>query len=861
MRCDPRRLLCLLVVVACVAFSPRSGAAEAVDYTRQVKPLLAARCTSCHGVLAQKSKLRLDTAEFIRKGGTSGAAIVPGKSGDSLLIHAVTGNDRERMPPEKDGAELSKEQIALLKAWIDQGAVAPADEPVPQDPRKHWAFQKPIRPAVPKVSDREWAANPIDAFIHAEHDRHKLKANPIAEKAVLLRRVTLDLTGLPPTREQLHSFLKDTSPDAYEKVVDHLLTTSEYGERWARHWMDVWRYCDWHGSGNEIRYSQRHIWRWRDWIIRSLNEDKGYDRMIVEMLAGDEVAPDDANIAAATGFIGRNWYKFDRNVWMRELVEHTAIGFLGLTFKCARCHDHKFDPITQKDYYRLRAFFEPHGVRTDHLSAKPELEAFADEGRPVLKEGVSRVYDKSLDVPTYLFERGDDRYPLKDRPLQPGLPVVLGGPSLVVKPVKLPVAGYAPMLQPKMLAEFRKLADEQVSKAETGSPKWHHAKSEREALEARIAADVAKHVDRGDAKRIEELSATAAKLEREATVKLAEVNLSESEKALAAITNDDKSKPARMAAENKLADRRKSLENARAALKKTDGAYTPLGEVYPTTSTGRRLALARWLTDRGNPLTARVAVNQIWLRHFGTPLMSSVADFGLRSQAPTHPDLLDWLAVELMESNWSMKKLHRLIVTSRAYRTSSVTLDESNRTHDTANRYLWHYPSRRLEAEGIRDSLLAISGTLDRMLGGREIPAGQEQTVPRRSLYFQTAPNRQSVMLQLFDGASTEECYERKPSVIPQQAYGLLNSPMAVTASKKVASRHEKLNDGEFVVAVFEDILNRSPSSSESSRCVEFVKSQRDWLTRDKAVKEPSVRARENLTLTLFNHNEFVTIR
>src|SRR5262249_43292635 len=246
----------------------------------------------------------------------------------------------------------------------------------------------------------------------AEQARRGLKPNPLADKATLLRRVTLDLVGLPPSREELHAFLADEAPDAYDKVVDRLLASPQYGERWGRPWMDVWRYSGPFGLGEEYRYSQRHVWRWRDWIIESLNADKGYDRMIVEMLAGDELAPGDPNTLRATGYLARNWYKFNRNIWIQDTVEYTAAGFLGTTLRCARCHDHKYDPISQADYYRFRAVFEPHDVRIDPVPAQPDIN----------KDGVARVFDKTPDTPTYLFVRGDERNPDKSRTLTPGVP-------------------------------------------------------------------------------------------------------------------------------------------------------------------------------------------------------------------------------------------------------------------------------------------------------------------------------------------------------------------------------------------------------------------------------------------------------
>jgi mono/diheme cytochrome c family protein len=870
------------------------AAAAEVDYLREVKPLLAEKCGACHGAVRQKSGLRLDAGKFIHKGGDEGPAIVVGKSGESALVHKLTAAGGESlMPPEGEGKPLTEHEIGLLRRWIDAGAKYPADEPIAGDPREHWSFQPARKAPFPNTKSSAAAAHPIDKFIAAKHDELNLTPSPEADRATLLRRVYLDLIGLPPTRDELRTFLADKSPNAYERVVDQLLARPEHGERWGRHWMDVWRYCDAHGSGNEMRYSQRHLWRWRDWIIRSLNDDKGYDRMITEMLAGDEVAPDDPEIVAATGYIGRNWYKFDRNVWMRELVEHTAVGFLGTTLKCARCHDHKFDPISQEEYYRFRAFFEPHHVRTDRLDATSDYEAFLDGGGKVLKDGLARVYDKTPDEPTYLFERGDDRYPDKKKPLAPGTPQALRGAQLKVSPVSLPRASYAPAHEPKLLDELKRQADAKVAAAEkaaqaapkdaVAAKRLDHARAERRGLLARIVADSAKHFDNAEPKKCDELAVVAARAEREVAAIQGEITVLEAEEALSALKakqpQDEKAVAATKAAEAKLVALRNAAQAAIEETKKTDGKYTPIGDVYPTTSSGRRLALARWIADGANPRTARVAVNQIWMRHFGTPLVASVAsvaDFGLRSKPPTHPELLDWLAVEFVEHGWSMKHLHRLIVTSAAYRRSSVPSGRGTGTNENlaaSEIYLAHAPSRRLEAEAVRDAVLAIAGTLDKTIGGREFPYGQDQAVPRRSLYFQTAPNRQSLFLQTFDGASTEECYDRKPSVSPQQSLALMNSMLAATAAKQVAARHAKLNDAEFTLAVFEEVLTRAPTTAESARCGEFLQTQVKRLTDVKkgavvpvptgggVVGDPVTRARESLVLVLFNHNDFITVR
>jgi hypothetical protein len=442
--------------------------------------------------------------------------------------------------------------------------------------------------------------------------------------------------------------------------------------------------------------------------------------MIVEMLAGDELAPTDRDTLRATGYLARNWYKFNRNAWMQDTVEYTAAGFLGLTLRCARCHDHKYDPLSQQDYYRFRAFFEPHDIRIDPLPGQPDVN----------KDGIARAFDAKPDAPTYLFRRGDERTPDKSRALTPGVPAVL--------------------------------------------------------------------------------------------------------------------------------------------------ANTPLEQSKPAGSTGRRLALARWITDRHNPLTARVAVNHVWMRHFGKPLVSTVANFGLNGQRPTHPALLDWLAVEFMESGWSMKKLHRLIVTSDTYRLSSRP-DPARLAMDLDNRYLWRMNSRRMEAEAVRDSILTATGDLDPALGGPIVSEKQGQTSRRRSIYFRFNTEYRMQFLDTFDPASPTECYERHESVVPQQALTLLNSALALNQSRRLARplTADAPTPKEFVTAAFEQVLGRLPTSTERSRCECFLREQAEVVRLPAKLSlfppgpdvvtppaaEPAQRAREDLIQVLFNHNDFVTIR
>jgi hypothetical protein len=905
--------LALIVVLASCGSLP-AGEPAAVDYLRDVKPLLARRCYACHGALKQKGGLRLDTAASMRAGGDSGPAIEPGQAQESYLIAAVTGDAGFRMPPE--GEPLSADEIDRLRAWIDTGAAAPADEAPQQDPSRHWSFRPPVRPPVPAhVQDPAWLANPIDAFLAAEHDKRGLTHRPPADRATLLRRVSLDLTGLAPTPEELHAFLNDNSNDAYEKAVERLLASPRYGERWGRHWMDVWRYSDWAGFGAEVRESQPHIWRWRDWIVESLNEDKPYDRMVREMIAGDELAPEDPDTVRATGYLVRNWYKFNRNSWIQNTVDHTAKAFLGITLACARCHDHKYDPFEQTDWYRFRAFFEPHDIATDRVPGQPDP----------AKDGLVRVYDAKAAEPTYLFRRGNEKEPDKEHPLTPAVPKVLGS-APAITPVALPPPAYYPALQPtirkeslaaaetaviharELLAATRKTADELAEKAATlaarldAGPALVEVETRRkkaeadvtaaerglaaalagvESVKARIAADDAKFAPERDSKRADMAAIVATHAERRAKLAEAEAALAKAQAAtLAAPTGDDaKAKQARAEAFMKedlasgvLATARKTFEGPHST------AYTPLAPPRPPTSTGRRTALAAWMTSPENPLAARVAVNHIWMRHFGSPLVPTVFDFGSNGKPPTHPELLDWLAVELMEHGWSMKHLHRLMVTSQAYRMQSWSEPgDPSAKLDPQNVALWRMNARRMEAELVRDNVLFVAGSLDPAMSGPEIDQNAGLTNPRRSLYFRHAPEKLMTFLKLFDAANTNACYRRDESVVPQQALALANSPLSLGEARKLAgllARSHGDPDG-FIAAAFERVLSRAPTPDEQAACAEYLAEQTRRLASPSGLtpftegpapavppsNDPAQRARENLVHVLMNHNDFVTVR
>jgi Protein of unknown function (DUF1553)/Protein of unknown function (DUF1549)/Planctomycete cytochrome C len=926
-------------------------------YTDKIKPVLQQRCYACHAALKQEAGLRLDTVASMLTGGDSGPIIDSAMAESSSLLERITHPDpSQRMPPE--GEPLSADQIDWIKTWINSGAVPPENDLPQPDPRDHWAFQNPQRAVFPADSaDQHSAAdlsdNPIDRFLVGKHRQLGIQPLERADKQTLIRRLFIDLLGIPPQPSEVHQFIEDQSSDAYQKLVDRLLARPEYGERWGRHWMDVWRYSDWYGrrAVPDVMNSYPQIWRWRDWIVRSLNQDKGYDRMLMEMLAADELCPSDDDNVVATGFLVRNWYKWNYETWMKDNVEHTGKAFLGLTLNCAHCHDHKYDPISHEDYFRFRAFFEPLELRHDRVAGQADPGPFkkyvyADSYGPI-STGAIRVFDEKLDAQTFMYSGGDARNRIEGKPpVAPGPPQSLCRTQLVIDPVTLPIEASYPGLKEFVRRDEIQKATSDFERAkaacDTASSALEQAVSKltelrlqvagpataanqptletlvavdhavilaradirisvaarnlRQAqldwLRSRIAADDARFRASGN---IELLANLASRAERQVAFTAAEhaalvleKTLLAAELKLATVAADDTqlnaTKQAAAKAEQDLQAARKTSDAARTALNSSDTNYTPLSPSYPTQSTGRRLALARWIANRDNPLTARVAINHMWLRHFGQALVETTDNLGVQGKLPEHQEILDWLAVELMEHDGSMKHIHRIMLTSQAYQRRSiapasypaVAIDAENRTY-------WRNNPRRMEAEVVRDSVLACSGTLDRTLGGPEIDPVSWATNPRRSLYFTIHGESKMQFLDTFDGPNVCDCYRRTSTVLPQQALAMTNSELLVHNGRVLAKRviEEILEadataetiDNRFVTAVFERIINRPPSAAEWELSLGFLRQQQLLLgstpadqLRLEGVKQimPTAtdiaqRTREMLTISLFSHNDFVT--
>ena len=866
------RVTCLLPVL--IAVCPAVCHAEpAIDYTRDIKPLLTAHCYSCHGPLKQEGGLRLDTVAAALKGGDNGPALKRGQPDGSLLIQRIVSTDASlRMPQEQP--PLKAAAIRLLRTWIDQDAVAPANEAPAADPRKHWAFQVPKPIEIPRSRRADWSRNPVDALIAQQHHEHGLIPSPPAADHVLLRRLYLDVVGVPPSRQELHQFLSDPSDAAYERAVDRLLDSPRYGERWARHWMDVWRYSDWYGRRRvpDVLNSYGQIWRWRDWIVRSLNEDKGYDRMVSEMLAGDEIAGDEQHNVVATGFIVRNFYRWNYNNWMKDLVEHTGKSFLGLTLNCCHCHDHKYDPITNEEYFRFRAFFEPIEIRHDRVPGEPDpgpypKYSYGKSYKPITT-GLVRIFDEKLDAETRIYSGGEARNVIPGLdPVTPGVPQALGGDALAVRAVELPPTAWYPGLKPfvrqetlhalqvdldsmhKVLRKARQLVAAAQGESATKAAQLTlavdeanvaRAEWELKAFRARCAADDARYVDGRD--NWQDQARKASHAQRQAACETQRVAWARAARALwtaqqAAGDAADAKQAADIANKQKALDKlQQQLTQAEKQLESDSQEYAALSRRYPQKSSGRRSALARWIASPQNPLAARVAVNHIWAWHFGRGLVTTRENFGVNGARPSHPRLLDWLARELIAGEWRMKRIHRLLLTSNTYRMASPSADsaswesiDQNTQRDRDNRFLWRFNMARMEAEVVRDSMLHLSGQLSSIIGGREISQDQGLTSTRRSLYFEHHGEGRMPFLDLFDAADPCDCYRRQTSVRPQQALALTNSPLAVQQARALARYlldaksaqtaaillSEPQQIDAMIQSAFQQVLSRSPTSEE----------------------------------------------
>lgn len=769
---------CSVLFLAFVAV----GATAAEDDTRhaalkffesEVRPLLAKRCFECHGEKKQKGGLRVDHIAHLKAGGDNGPALIPGKPDQSPMIEAIRYKNPDfEMPPKE---KLPESEIAILERWVALGAPWPETDKIvdskggfTDEQRKFWSFQPLLDPTPPEISSA-WACMDIDRFIAAKHAEQKLDPAPEADRRELVRRVYFDLHGLPPTKEQSDAFIGSTDPRAYEKLIDELLASPHYGERWAQHWLDLVRYAESDGY-NQDAYRPA-AWPYRDWVIKALNRDMPYDQFVREQLAGDEIAPENPEVIVATGYLRNGIYEHNqrdvRGQWdliLNDMTDNAGEVFLGLSYGCARCHDHKFDPILQKDYFRLKAFFTPIQWRDDFKlmpedavvryeqdlakwrTATAEIRAQIDAmTQPIIDDKIKKSYERfTEDLRAMIDKKPEDRTAIERQ---------LAG--LCVRQYKTDTGNLEPL-------SILKKDDEKA--------------------------------------RYKELETQLKQFDQLKPAPLPEAFV---------VTDADAVAPPTL------------LKTRKGESEVAPGFLTLLAPDEPKiaakkSSTGRRSALANWVTRADNQLTTRVIVNRVWGYHFGRGLVATPSDFGKLGELPSHPELLDWLARRFVVGGWSLKKLHREIMLSATYRqTARRDVPAIAAKIDPANKFLWRFNPRRLDAEQVRDAMLLASGELDLKAGGASVDAN----LPRRSIYTIKKRNSQNELLRCLDvpAGFTSSC-ERQSTTTPTQALLLVNGDWPIARAHQLGRRVSSIEEA------WQSTLGRSPTPKEEQMAAAFLK-------------------------------------
>jgi hypothetical protein len=864
-----RFILAVSLVLWSASFSA-ALAADGPDFAKEVQPVLTVKCLKCHGENDPKGSLDLRSKAGMLAGGDSGPAIVAKDAAKSLLLQRIAAGE---MPP-KESPKLTGEEAALLKAWIEAGAIAP-DSPLAEkagkydaEGKKHWAFQKIARPALPVVKDEAALANPVDPFVLKELESHGLRFSAAAEKRMLIRRIYLDLLGLPPSPAEVETFLADANPDAYERLLDRALASSHFGERWGRHWLDAAGYADVGTTDNDaaIVHPAENRWLYRDYVVQAYNADKPWREFLSEQLAGDELvewrsaptySPVIRDSLIATGFLrGSADDSFERE--LNTPVTHFAVlqrtseilsnNLLALTVNCAKCHDHKYEPISQKDYYRLISLVQPVFNPDKWLQPKDRVQPGVS---PKEQQEINR-HNGEIDK-----QVGD-------------------------------LQGQIGKLQMPYQA---KLA---AAKLETIPP----------AIRGDVQAALATAAD----KRTEVQKYLADKLGPSVIVKPEEV--------VAALNEGEKKQVAEL--QKQIGEKnaqKKSWPNWQVVsepgpptptrLLKRGNFETPGVEVAPgfvnilcgpdatnylkdsrPSSSGRRLALAKWLTEESSPaahLAVRVQVNRVWQHLFGKGLAETPDNLGLTGSRPTHPELLEWLSAEYQASGGQLKPLLRKLMTSRVYLQTSAVGPENIAAAktDPENRWLWRMRLRRLEAEAARDCILAASGRLDTTIGGAPIPVEPkpdgtfvipEKGLPtatskwRRTIYLLARRNYHPALLAVFDQPNlTMNCTRRESSAVVLQSLAMLNDPVvveqAVALGERVKQEAGTTEPTKQIETAFQIVLSRSPSASETQACTELLQKQSAHFISEKQSPEQAAhQALTQLCHMLLNTSEFIYI-
>jgi len=806
-------VLLFAVIVRGSAADERPADATA-HFEQHIRPLLVTKCVKCHGEKKQEGKLRLDSREAMLRGGESGPSVVPGEIAESLLIEAIKYESFE-MPPT---GQLSAKDIAQFEQWIAAGAVWPESAGTlregsgaiaPSD-REWWAFQPLVKPEVPADANDNWSRNEIDRFVFARLAEKGMHAAPQADRNTLVRRSYFDLLGLPPTPDEIDAFVNDESPEAWEKLIDRLLDDERYGEHWARYWLDLVRFAESDGWNQDA--FRPNLWRYRDYVIHSFNKDKPYPEFVRQQLAGDEIQEDNPENLAAAGYLRLGIYEYNqrdaRGHWndiMNEMTDVTADVFLGMGMACARCHDHKFDPLLQVDYFKLRAFFEPISWRDDIAGATQAEQVEYRKQLAVWEEATKEIRDQIEAIVG----------PYHDRKWN----------STAEKfPLDIQACFYKPVEERTSWENQMAYLVTRQFYEEGGGPLSGIKKEDKEkydALNKELAA-----FDNIKPKPLPELTTATDFAGTPAPTVIPDSG------------DDTPIEPGFLA-----------------VLSEQPVGESPSFPQLPQ-STGRRTALAEWIGRADNPLTTRVIVNRIWQEHFGQGIVSTANDFGHLGQLPTHPALLDWLTVTFIEDGWSIKRLHKRILMSETWQQSAYHPQAAEyQEKDPAESLLWRSRVRRLKAEQIRDAMLAISGELQSKVGGSSVDA----KTPRRSLYVKSFRNTPDTFLAAFDVANgLKSVAERNSTTTPTQSLMMINGDYALGRAQKLAEQLAKnkfTTPDEMLRHAFRLAWGRFPADSELSSAHQFIAAataEDQWtFDRDRLV---------DFCHVLLNSNEFLYV-
>jgi len=795
----------LIVMAAAVALAQQSP--DQNLFNTEILPVVSKACAGCHDGTKAQSDLVVTSLDGLIKGGRRGAAIVPGSASASLLIQYIKGDRGPRMP--LGGAPLNAAAMDRLARAINALAPRAATPASGREQHLAWLLKAPRRPATPAVSGSSWVRNPIDAFVLSRLESAGMRPAPPASPRALLRRLYFGLIGLPPTPAEARAFLEDRSADAYERLVDRLLADPRYGARWARHWLDLARYAE--SDGFAIDGERPAAWRYRDYVIRSFNANKPYDEFVKEQLAGDEAGGGPERLVAM-GFLRMSTWEADANSkqqlrqdFLNEVTGTTSAVFLGLTAGCAQCHDHKYDPIPQRDFYRLQAFFAATAIEESNAPFIP-----AEDPGEMRRR--FRRYEDALETATAGLDQR--REALKQR-------------FMAIRKVKEDHQTVKDFLRD---LGVRNAFFQERDKDILDQGEW---KSYREAKD-----------------QVDELTETVRRY-RPVAYTVRDVTPPQ----VPAIHDTYVLQSGELAA--------KAEKVEPGFLESIAGHRNPAVIPFKGGSSGRRTALAEWISSAENPLTARVMANRVWQHHFGEGIVRTPSDFGINGERPTHPELLDWLAAEFVARKWSVKDLHRLILTSNTWR-QSVENEQAPRyaTDDPGNRLLWRQNWQRLDSEVLRDTLLSLSGRLNAAQGGPgalfEVPAdvaegfeffkwfpspAAEQN--RRSIYTFQRRSVVDPLMETFDVANNSgTCARRIPTVVAPQALTLMNGDLANLAARHFAGRVTGGSPGESIRNAFGGRRCRDPSPAELDRA-------QTLLARDTS-------GLRHLAVVLFNLNEFL---